>query len=1116
VTDRTVNVKLRMDVAQYMAGARGATNANKDLDKSARDVRAALDEEEDAAGRVRVAEAKLTEVREKGTAKASELAAAQENLAKAARSHELALDKSAAATDRWTKLQAAAGEESGKSLANGIADGVDKNSGQVDSAVEKIARRTEAKFSALKFVGLSAGLPAAGLVGAVGVGAALAGVPALFAVMGVAALANSEAVAGSFEKMSTRVRDDAEKMAQPLEGTVVRAADKLTASFVRMEPQIGAAMRMSANGVDELVTGVTELAENAMPGMLNMVRESGPALAGMESMLSDVGAGAGDMFTAMSTGSEGAGQGLKVTGGLLRDLEGFAGNLFANLANGSSGPLTHFRGTLSAVEDTALSLTSNGMPALQSTTSGFLNVVSGGVGVLKAGADALGSWAQPLGSMAGGMLATNSIAKLFGTSLGETGFGLRAFATSVDAAGNKTSPFKQALADTEAGGSKLNRGLGAIVDGGFNPLGIALLAGGVLLDKFGEAQQKASEAAAAHRENVRSLTDAIRQDGGAIGARTSAANVDSLTTKNAAANLAVYGGTMASAKLAIEGNAGATATLTNKSDDMIASFVRQSGLSVNATKGLQDLNHQLLQSGGSYETVKDKVNELVIEQTKLPGAIGPGTVALTESTTKMSASQSQALVAIFNANGAIGEQVKAQREAYDAYLAAESALSGLTTQQVANRDATNAATQATYAQQNASLGYRGAVLSTQDALLALKTVNEDSKATELDKQKALLGVERAYAAQEQAAYNAAYANSTASTDAQKVTEANAAMNAETVKLASTLGNNLPASMQATIAKMNASDAVAAGLTVSINGTGQAVYRLPNGKEIVLTANTAAANSALQYFQNKIDAIHGKTVTVTTSFVDVYSSNTRSQTGPSRMFAKGGLVGYASGGEIQSIPKLAAGRRALDVRGGAHLRGPGTGTSDDMLLWGSNGEYMVKEKQTKKYLPILQAINNDTLGFADGGLVGAAKEMLAQVSSGGQFFEDFSFRGSSSTVNAYNDEIQDMFRLARGPGWAFDGTERTRSDITGWLQHFINTSSQAPINAVQQAITSGSAVNQTARAGGGGYSTAGQQGGGTEVHVYLGDREITDIVRTEIKYTNRQTKRSVTAGSGGAR
>ncbi|TAM72307.1 hypothetical protein EPN44_15930 [bacterium] len=64
-----------------------------------------------------------------------------------------------------------------------------------------------------------------------------------------------------------------------------------------------------------------------------------------------------------------------------------------------------------------------------------------------------------------------------------------------------------------------------------------------------------------------------------------------------------------------------------------------------------------------------------------------------------------------------------------------------------------------------------------------------------------------------------------------------------------------------------------------------------------------------------------------------------------------LGGYATGGEIS---------------------GPGTGTSDSVLMWGSNGEFMQREAAVKYYgLDFMHAVNNLQLPrFATGGLIGA--------------------------------------------------------------------------------------------------------------------------------------------------
>ena len=60
-----------------------------------------------------------------------------------------------------------------------------------------------------------------------------------------------------------------------------------------------------------------------------------------------------------------------------------------------------------------------------------------------------------------------------------------------------------------------------------------------------------------------------------------------------------------------------------------------------------------------------------------------------------------------------------------------------------------------------------------------------------------------------------------------------------------------------------------------------------------------------------------------------------------------------------------------AEGGA-VRGPGTGTSDSIMAKLSNGEFVINAASTKKFRPMLEAINSGQMempAFADGGAVG---------------------------------------------------------------------------------------------------------------------------------------------------
>ena len=83
---------------------------------------------------------------------------------------------------------------------------------------------------------------------------------------------------------------------------------------------------------------------------------------------------------------------------------------------------------------------------------------------------------------------------------------------------------------------------------------------------------------------------------------------------------------------------------------------------------------------------------------------------------------------------------------------------------------------------------------------------------------------------------------------------------------------------------------------------------------------------------------------------------------------------ATGAALSIIPGFAT---------GGPVKGPGTGTSDDILASLSNGEYVINARSTRKNRKLLEAINNgaDISKFADGGMVGVPKDMSGPLSKG---------------------------------------------------------------------------------------------------------------------------------------
>ena len=87
----------------------------------------------------------------------------------------------------------------------------------------------------------------------------------------------------------------------------------------------------------------------------------------------------------------------------------------------------------------------------------------------------------------------------------------------------------------------------------------------------------------------------------------------------------------------------------------------------------------------------------------------------------------------------------------------------------------------------------------------------------------------------------------------------------------------------------------------------------------------------------------------------------------------GLFGTAGGGgAIGGFFEALAGGGGLPAKAeGGRIYGPGGGTSDDVLMWGSSGETMMNARATRRYGPLLDAMNGDAVipGFSSGGTIG---------------------------------------------------------------------------------------------------------------------------------------------------
>jgi len=105
--------------------------------------------------------------------------------------------------------------------------------------------------------------------------------------------------------------------------------------------------------------------------------------------------------------------------------------------------------------------------------------------------------------------------------------------------------------------------------------------------------------------------------------------------------------------------------------------------------------------------------------------------------------------------------------------------------------------------------------------------------------------------------------------------------------------------------------------------------------------------------------------------------------------------------------------------GGYIRGRGTGTSDSIPIWASNGEYMVKAAAVSRVgVPVLDRINSGQMpGFAGGGLVGSSGGgATIHLHVGGREYPMTASRGVADSL-IHEARTRHTLSAGRAPSWA---------------------------------------------------------------------------------------------------
>lgn len=303
-------------------------------------------------------------------------------------------------------------------------------------------------------------------------------------------------------------------------------------------------------------------------------------------------------------------------------------------------------------------------------------------------------------------------------------------------------------------------------------------------------------------------------------------------------------------------------------------------------------------------------------------------------------------------------------QAKDAQILFANATDRVADAQKAAADATKTHTDRIVEQTNLLLGEVGARLNYQASLVQLE---QSQKAlTDAVKAHGASSIEArdadiAYQQQLIATVQAVGQRAKAEADAKGVTDsdayATAAMTQEIVRLAEAAGNNAPPALRQMINGLDDSALAAIGVHREVDGAGNSVYRLPDGKTLTFPNDANQARSQVQDLHAAIDNV--PTTHYTKFFQEVFRT-----------------VNVIDPGGV--LPLGDTGQRAS----GGWITGPGGPTEDNLLYLLSNGEYVVNAKDAGIFAKVLEYINSGaarkSIGRAGGGWGGSGPVVNGSV------------------------------------------------------------------------------------------------------------------------------------------
>lgn len=808
---------------------------------------------------------------------------------------------------------------------------------------------------AIKVLG---GVQGASAAAAAGVGASVAALPVAFAGLGAFALRENTAVRQSFEDLSEEVRTGLMADAAPLEQAYVGAAQRMGSAYQGLRPQMAAAFQASVPHVAELTEGVVEFAEGAMPGMVTSVQRAGPVMSGLRSLLRDTGAGLGEFFEITSEGAEDAGQGLEHYGQLMRDLLPEVGGILVDLSglwaeHGGQAVdiVTRLVGVVGDLSNSALPTVSDALGVALDVLSGVLAVIEPITGAL--------------GPMIGAWLALTAAMR-----------GIRAVRGVADSVATSVSNLNTQLDKTaKGGGGRLQaagRGLVGLFGG---PFGIAVAAATAGLALFGQESQDAAN-------TQRSLASALRESNGQFDANARSALFNSESYQDV--------------KDSVQG-----AGLSHK--QYIDALV-QGGP---ALDGLRSRLERIVEAGRSQEFVGNTTRDVYTDQAKAAMDLLGATDGLRGSVE----GAVEEFGAAADASDVLAGSMHASVPGADALRESLTTLADQTADTTDKADALNDVWRRLFGIQ---IGLEEATANWEGGLADLAEQIEGVKTETGNWRGALLNANGTVNTSTEAGRNL-LENLVQQGDEYRTLAQTAFDTAlqqgksqkQATEAARTAVHERRAQFIREAEQLGFTRRQAQRLADRYLGMPRDVFTGIHQPGILAALDRA---SDLRHRLNQIPDHVSTTVTT------IFTSRGTGPTATNRLLSS---AGFKDGGQVQAFDDGGA----VQAFPNGFVRGPGGPRSDDILALLSNREFVSTAASAARNLDALEAGNrgakliaidrSGVVQMANGGLAGAAGQILGHLRRGGGLFEDFSFRGNSQLVRRFNDQLADMFAARHG-------------------------------------------------------------------------------------------------------